>query len=306
LSAKKLDILELFKECANKSKQYCLDKVDALTLATYQSITELTDRIKGYLPLAGGTVDGNTIFKKVVYTHHAVGTSATAGYVKIAQIKITNNYQNIPLIFEVVNRNSRFPMHLFLQFNSENNVDPAIGSFTYFGANIGAYIIKSAASTWDLYIKKSEAYDNIGITRYTTNANYMAGVTVTWTDVHANSLPSGCTTATVAAMNIAGTLSTADRDKLDKLAVPSGVNITVPTTGWDSDSSAYPKYYDIAVSGVTNKDRADIIVAQASLDTIEKCGLYSITETLAGKIRIRATSVPTATISMQYWITKGQ
>lgn len=343
----KLNILELFRECASRSKQYCQDKIDTLTIAADASIEELRKQISGkantnhthsYLPLSGGTVSGNTAFTKAVYAHCASGTSGTAGYVKAAQIKITANYQNVPLIFEVVNRSSCFPMQLFLQFASENNVDPALGSFVYFGANIGAHIVKSATSTWDLYIKKSEAYDNIAVTRYTTNAAYMTGVTVNWTNIHANSLPSGCTAASIASLNVAAAKAVQDSAgqqinatyvksasvsgktitftrgdgktftiELDSMGIPTATPITIPTSGWQSDSTAgYPKYYDISVTGITAKDRAEITISHSSLDTAKTCGLCPTNETLAGKIRVRAASIPTAAISAEYWIMDGK
>ena len=87
---------------------------------------------------------------------------------------------------------------------------------------------------------------------------------------------------------------------------PLSGSVTVPKTGWGSDSTAvYPKYYDIAVSGVTASDRASVDVAPASMSAAVACGLCPVTETLAGKIRIRAASVPAAAMTANYWIEKG-
>ncbi len=81
--------------------------------------------------------------------------------------------------------------------------------------------------------------------------------------------------------------------------------VSVPTTGWGSDSTAiFPKYYDLSISGILATDRVDLIVAIASLDTALKCGLCGITEESAGKVRIRSRTVPTAAISLQYWVMK--
>ena len=78
--------------------------------------------------------------------------------------------------------------------------------------------------------------------------------------------------------------------------------VSVPTTGWGSDSTAiFPKY---SISGILATDRVDLIVAIASLDTALKCGLCGITEASAGKVRIRSRTVPTAAISLQYWVMK--
>lgn len=86
----------------------------------------------------------------------------------------------------------------------------------------------------------------------------------------------------------------------------SAVSVTIPTTGWGSDSTAiYPKYYDIAVTGATASDRASVDISTASIGTAIACGLCPAAETLAGKIRIRAASVPTAALTANYWIEKG-
>lgn len=87
----------------------------------------------------------------------------------------------------------------------------------------------------------------------------------------------------------------------------SGVAVTIPTSGWSSDSNAsYPKYYDIAVTGITASDRAEITIAPGSLDAAKACGICPTNETLAGKIRVRAASVPTVAISVEYWVENGK
>lgn len=83
-------------------------------------------------------------------------------------------------------------------------------------------------------------------------------------------------------------------------------SVTIPASGWSSDSTAtYPKYYDIAVTGVTDKDRASVDIAPAGMAAAVACGLCPVTETLADKIRIRAASVPSSSIAAKYWVEKG-
>ena len=88
----------------------------------------------------------------------------------------------------------------------------------------------------------------------------------------------------------------------------SATTATISTSGWVNNTSvaAYPYYYDISVSGVTTNDRADIVIAQTSLATAKACGLCATSETLAGKIRIRAAKTPTTSISVQYTVVKGK
>jgi len=100
-------------------------------------------------------------------------------------------------------------------------------------------------------------------------------------------------------------LATLDDEKLDKT---NAVAASIPVSGWKSDASvaAYPKYYDLTATGVTDKDRVAVYIAPASVQMAISCGVCPTCETLAGKIRIRAAQVPTSAIKVQYWIEKGK
>ena len=73
-------------------------------------------------------------------------------------------------------------------------------------------------------------------------------------------------------------------------------NITISTSGWQSDSHSYPKYYDISIDGITENDRADLMIQPESLATAINCGFYYRTETFANKVRVRAMTIPTETM----------
>ena len=77
---------------------------------------------------------------------------------------------------------------------------------------------------------------------------------------------------------------------------PRYFNITIPVSGWLSDSHDYPKYYDIALENVTENDRVDIMIAPESMITALNCGFYGRTETSTGKVRVRAMTIPTEAI----------
>ena len=88
---------------------------------------------------------------------------------------------------------------------------------------------------------------------------------------------------------------------------PAAVPVTIPATGWGSDSTAgYPKYYDISAGGVTARDRAEIVIAPAGLSAAQDCGLCPVCETLAENIRVRAERVPAAAIAAAYWLEQGK
>ena len=165
--------------------------------------------LNGKLSTSGGTVTGETVFQRGVYVHSATGTSGTTGFVNIAQISFAGTtYQNEPIEFEIFRRRTTLPTRLVAAFSSNNNADPTLSSFTYDGggSNTDFYMHKSATSTWQLYVKKTEGYDNVGIAWYATNFPYM-NHTITWKNVQASSVPSGATAATHVGIN-AGHINT--------------------------------------------------------------------------------------------------
>ncbi len=103
----------------------------------------------------------------------------------------------------------------------------------------------------------------------------------------------------------------------EKQDASSAVQFTVPATGWASveidesgeemaDMHEYPFYYDLAVDGITAKDRADVTIAPGSVSAATLCGLHPTTETLAGKIRLRSAIRPSENILAEYWLCSGK
>ena len=130
------------------------------------------------------------------YVHHADEIYGSAGYVKIATLKTTNGYLNAPIVIELSRRSAPTTCVLYIKFNPENNTDPALGTFVYTGTDYNCYIHKSAPSTFDLYVRKSENYDAIGVVRY-HRPYYMRYVTVTWTNEGVTSVPTDAVVATL-------------------------------------------------------------------------------------------------------------
>lgn len=213
---------------------------------TIANIDNLQSTLDGKLPKTGGTVSGNLYLQKGFNVYSFNGTSGSSGYVLFAQIKITGSYQNTPIIFELINRSANQSMVINLRFNSSNSSDPTLGSFNYYGNDRGVYIVKSATSTWDLYAKKSEAYDNLCIIDFKTHYSYMTGVSITWKNSLVSSLPSGYTQASLlmnasnantatklqTARKIAGSsfdgtsdISISYNNLTDKPTIPSGVQV---------------------------------------------------------------------------------
>lgn len=97
------------------------------------------------------------------------------------------------------------------------------------------------------------------------------------------------------------------KDVAGKQDKPKGTSCTIPATGWEKDETeTYPNYYDMPMIGVTAKDRVEITLAPAGFDAAAECGLCPTCESLAGKVRLRAASVPSAAIAAEYWIEQGK
>lgn len=157
----------------------------------------VTAELNKKLALTGGTMSGVLTMPKGMRVHRGRGIHGSAGYVKLVTLTVKTNHANIPIMFEVFQRNRNPRGLISVMFANEKNTDPALANF-YKSGYINAYIHKSATSKWDIYVQKSENYDDIEITYYATNHTYMdPNVAIEWVNVHANSLPSGYVEATL-------------------------------------------------------------------------------------------------------------
>ena len=132
-----------------------------------------------YLPLSGGTVTGATCFEGGTRVKAFDGTSGTAGYVLVATISITKTYQNSPIELTFSRRGDSTPTRLSIGFASVNSTDPALSYFKAFGTTNAAWLYKSATSTWQLYVQKTEGYDRIDVLSL-LYPSYDAGISITW------------------------------------------------------------------------------------------------------------------------------
>ena len=81
------------------------------------------------------------------------------------------------------------------------------------------------------------------------------------------------------------------------------IPFSIPINGWNTDTSipGYTKYVDITVDGLTAADCVAVDVAPSSI-AVARTANFTVTESRAGVLRLRAASVPTAAISAQYHI----
>lgn len=129
-------------------------------------------------------------YTKKIY-HSAVGTAGTAGYVAFAELTVTGNYANRPVLFGLANR-GRLESSVSVRFNNINTADPTLAGI-YETGGINTWIEKTATSKWRVIAQKSEGYDTIYVNDFTNNNSNIA---VAWINVQLSAVPSGATAST--------------------------------------------------------------------------------------------------------------
>lgn len=166
---------------------------------------ELTDRtatlvasainMNGLVTFSGLNTDlQNTINNKtnVSYLSLSSGGNNQACW-KIATIKISGNYTNQDIIIGVNHRGHGYT-ECRIQFKNAGNPDPGLASFRQTGLPSKCWrIIKTANSTWELYLYKNESWDGGYVVKYINPYHTTGNVSVTWSGENAD-LPSGTTT----------------------------------------------------------------------------------------------------------------
>ncbi len=152
----------------------------------------------GVLDKYGGFIYGVTFFEQGTRVGDFAAGAGKNGFIHICQLKITNQYANQPLEFKILQRERSGTVHL--QFKSISGIDPDISYLRKTG-NIDAYMVKSTTSTWNLYIKKSEGYDNISVTDLQKGGYMDSHITIEWKNAMVTSLPTGYITATAEEYN---------------------------------------------------------------------------------------------------------
>jgi hypothetical protein len=143
-----------------------------------------------------GTAD-IVIPRSTKYMNASSGTGGQTGYVKVATFTVKSQYTNMPTVVRYRNRHT-MPVELIFRFKNQSRVDPELEfilqvvELTGYGYK-EAYLYKSATSTWDLIIAKSEAWDSVQI----LDCQQADGVSVTFENTHVSTVPSTAIRATV-------------------------------------------------------------------------------------------------------------
>ena len=125
------------------------------------------------------------------YVHTAAGTTNTAGWIKIATMKHLQRYGNTPIMLTLSQRGNLLTYRLHIQFSNNSTTDPPLDKFiissdeaeTWRTVYPRAYMIKTAAGTWDLYIQKKDNYEALAVTEFDVGKYFTDHMSWTWLDV---------------------------------------------------------------------------------------------------------------------------
>lgn len=181
--------------------------------AIYEGSSALEDKYRRYNVLAANASGGTT------------------GYVHIAQIVVNQTHANQPLEIKLFQRGYKICSTLFIRFTNSGDTDPTLAYFRVDGTAT-AYIYKSATSTWDIYVLKSEAYDCIDIVDYTIPSYMSSRVNLIWKNTLASTVPDGSTKATYIDV-VANTLTVSGNESVGgtlsvtgKVTASGGISVT--------------------------------------------------------------------------------
>lgn len=190
-----------------------------------------------------GTAD-IVIPRSTKYMNASSGTGGQTGYVKVATFTVKSQYTNMPTVVRYRNRHT-MPVELIFRFKNQSRVDPELEfilqvvELTGYGYK-EAYLYKSATSTWDLIIAKSEAWDSVQI----LDCQQADGVSVTFENTHVSTVPSTAIRATVYTRAMVTSTVAAAKTLTDSGWVAVS-NFGVNTSSFSQITTSFRKYGDI-------------------------------------------------------------
>lgn len=104
-------------------------------------------------------------------------------------------------------------------------------------------------------------------------------------------------------LNVTEDISASDIEITDNVTFPakfSKKTASIPSSGWESVSGAYPKRYKLMVDGLKATDYLDIVIDKASMAVAQKAELCPTVEEGEGYAYIYAKRVPTSALSVSY------
>lgn len=135
------------------------------------------------------------------YTFQPSAFNGDTGYTVLAVITLTDLNVNAPIVFVINRRGALCPMTVYVKFaSSSTTTDPELETITYEGDNYGVFLVKTATSTWTLYVDNTSGWSNPCVQKWFTTDNQNARLSVTFPSGQEETLPTPYYRATPATM----------------------------------------------------------------------------------------------------------
>lgn len=129
------------------------------------------------------------------------GESSLGGYILMARISVTAANADTPITFVFSQRQAATPMTVHVQLKNTTATTSAVESIRYEGSNYGAFLVKTGALIWDLYVQKGSDWDTITLQDWWTSKTMESRVVLTFPGTMVSSLPGDYYRATPAPLD---------------------------------------------------------------------------------------------------------
>lgn len=189
----------MYKKAGGKALGFGkVPEIDGLDVGWKAKFRKAAEFDSGVSISGNATISGNVVRRGIEYVSLAeMVNGGQEGYIKVAQIVVSRGYADGPLVFTISHRWQYEPYQVQLRFADVGGMDPTLSNFSRTPSHPGethAYIVKSATSTWDLWVQKIGDWDDICImdVRYTKDPRCFA---ITYPNTFSSVLPDGATEA---------------------------------------------------------------------------------------------------------------
>lgn len=147
---------------------------------TSMALGKVAERTNAFESALDNYFLGSTIQTGNRYAASSPGQANEEGFVLMARITVTAANADTPITFVFTQRRALAPMHVHITLTNSTADTSSVNKVVYEGANYDAYLVEVDGLTWDLYVKKSSAYDTITLQDWWTSKTMESRVSVTF------------------------------------------------------------------------------------------------------------------------------
>ena len=197
--ANKTELQALSNQVSSKA-----DKSELGTAATKDVDTTVTSN-SANLITSGGVATALKSYRPNIIKN--ITSNAKNGYWCFAQIKVLRIWTDRPIEFKIMARKDDTPCCISVLFTPTPNTDPDMRNISMFGIIKEIYAYKSDASTWQLYVKKNQPWEEVTVASvdYTT-----ADFEITFPGIHVDTKHTSSTSNPVVGARLSYRVGTAN------------------------------------------------------------------------------------------------